>query len=169
MLKNIIGSIIFTAAVFALVNLIGNVMVNPTPVPHTQRTAKSEPASQATPTQAAAGQAATQVATAMTADAALGKKVFRKKCMGCHTIAKGEANRTGPNLWGIIGKDKGASEGYRYSKSMKSAGGVWSEADLTSFTACPRTFIRDTKMTFAGLKKEKDRVNLIAYLKTMKD
>lgn len=187
MLKNILGSIVFTAAVFALVNFIGDVMVNPATAPHPPRpqaavqSAPKTPATTATSTattpattpapaaQETAAPVAAQAVAAMVGDAAKGKKVFRRKCLGCHTIDKDEANRTGPNLWAIIDKAKGGAEGYRYSKSMKAMGGVWSEADLMAFIAGPRTFLRDTKMTFAGLKKEQDRVNIIAYFNTMKD
>lgn len=183
MLKNILGSIVFTAAVFALVNFIGDVMVNPATTPHPPRpqaAAQSEPQAPAATTaptpapaaptaQEAAAPVVAQAVAAMVGDAAKGKKVFRRKCLGCHTIDNGEANRTGPNLWAIIGKAKGGAEGYRYSRSMKAMGGVWSEAELMAFIAGPRTFLRDTKMTFAGLKKEQDRADIIAYFNTMKD
>lgn len=186
MLKNILGAIVFTAAVFALVNFIGDAMVNPTIAPQSQRVASSEaPAKPAAPVAKAAPVAAPKTVAktvaetapvaapeqvaALAGDAVKGKKVFRRKCMGCHTVGKGEADRTGPNLWAIVGRDKGASEGYRYSKPMMATGGVWSEADLLGFIAGPRTFLPDTKMTFAGVKKEADRVNILAYLKALKD
>jgi len=179
MLKNILGSIVFTAAVFALVNFIGNAMVNPVTAPHQPRAIKAQaqpqaqvPAQAQTETKAVAApaaQPATQVAAMADGDADDGKKTFRRKCMGCHTVDKGGADRTGPNLWGIIGKEKGIAEGYRYSTPMKALGGVWSEAEIKAFIAGPRTFLPDTKMTFAGLKKEEDRADIIAYLKTLKD
>ena len=184
MLKNIIGSIVFTVAVFALVNFIGNVMVNPATAPHAPVVLKAEvspapaavkktPVKKAAPTAAPVPAPVQEQVAAMTGDAAgdvaAGKKTFRRKCMGCHTVDKGDPNRTGPNLWGIIDRKKAAAEGYRYSKSMRLKGGVWSAAELKAFIAGPRTFIRDTKMTFAGIKKESDRVNIIAYLETLKD
>ena len=186
MLKNILGSIVFTAAVFALVNFIGNAMVNPATAPHqprplkaavqaqpqvqaqteTKAVAEAAPAPEAT---APAAQPATQVAAMADDDDDAGKKLFRRKCMGCHTVDKDGANRTGPNLWNIIGKEKAIAEGYRYSTPMKALGGVWSAAEVAAFIARPRVFVPDTKMTFAGLKKEEDRANLVAYLNTLKD
>jgi len=190
MLKNILGSVVFALVVFALVNFIGDVMVNPATAPHQGRTPISAAAPDVAPAAApeaapaavpattaeamptaeapAAAQAVAQVAD-LAGDTAAGQKVFRRKCMGCHTVGNGEANRTGPNLWGIVGKEKGIAEGYRYSKPMLALGGVWSEAELMGFMAGPRTFLPDTKMTFAGLKKDADRVNVLAYLKSLKD
>lgn len=185
MLKNILGSIVFTVAVFALVNFIGNMMVNPATAPHqiNVQVADVQPAAAPEPTPATAPAPAVQqaveqaveqaVATAAPTmgdgDVTAGSKTFRKKCLGCHTAGKDDANRTGPNLWGIVGKAKGASEGYRYSKNMNALGGVWSEEEISAFIAGPRTFLPDTKMTFAGLKNEQDRVDVLAYLKTLKD
>lgn len=194
MLKNILGSIVFTVAVFMVVDFIGNVMVNPATAPHQSnlKVADAEPApapespqeptspastpeapspEAATPEEATAPviAQATAQATAMAGDVDTGSKTFRKKCMGCHTADKGGANRTGPNLWGIVGKAKGASEGYRYSKNMSALGGTWSAEDISAFIAGPRTFLPDTKMTFPGLKSEQDRADVLAYLKTLKD
>ena len=173
MFKNIVGSIVFVAAVFALINFVGDVMVKPATAPHA---AKPQQAEVQAPTKEApiAETVAAPVAVAASAgvgagDVAAGKKVFRRKCMVCHTVGKTDANRTGPNLWGIVGKETAIAKGYRYSKPMRALGGVWGPAELMGFIAGPRTYLPDTKMTFAGLKKEKDRVNVIAYLSSLKD
>ncbi len=100
-------------------------------------------------------------------DAAKGKKVF-KKCKACHTVNKGGKNRVGPNLFGIVGAKAGAVQGYRYSKAMKGSGLTWDEATLDKFLKKPKKLIKKTKMGFPGLKKESQRTDLIAYLKTLK-
>ncbi len=100
-------------------------------------------------------------------DAAAGAKVF-KKCKACHTVNKGGKKKAGPNLFGIVGKEAGKSPGFKYSKAMKASGVVWDEANLDKFLAKPKKFMKKTRMSFAGLKKEKDRVNVIEYLKTLK-
>lgn len=98
-------------------------------------------------------------------NAALGKKVY-KKCKVCHTLEAGGRNQLGPNLFGIVGKKSAQKEGYKYSKAMKAAGLTWDEATLDLYLKKPKALVKRTKMTFIGLKKDKDRANVIAYLKT---
>lgn len=100
-------------------------------------------------------------------DAKKGEKVF-KKCKTCHTVDEGGKNKSGPNLFGIVGREAAKVEGYKYSKAMKNSGVVWDQANLDAFLKKPKKFMKKTKMSFAGLKKEKDRKNVIAYLETLK-
>ena len=100
-------------------------------------------------------------------DAAKGKKVF-KKCKACHTVNKGGKNRVGPNLFGIVGAKAGSVQGYRYSKAMKGSGLTWDEATLDKFLKKPKKLVKKTKMRFPGLKKDSQRADIIAYLKTLK-
>ncbi|MCG8490373.1 MAG: cytochrome c family protein [Sneathiellales bacterium] len=100
-------------------------------------------------------------------DVKKGAKVF-KKCKACHTVEQGGKNKVGPNLFGIVGKEAAKVEGFKYSKAMKNSGLTWDEATLDSYLKKPRKFLKGTKMSFAGLKKEKDRKNIIAYLNTLK-
>lgn len=102
------------------------------------------------------------------ADVEKGFKVF-KKCKACHTVEKDGKQRTGPNLYGIVGGPVGAREGYKYSNAMKAFGGKWRPKLLDTYLQAPRKAVKGTKMTFAGLKKLEDRVNLIAYLNTFSD
>ncbi|MDP3853801.1 cytochrome c family protein [Phenylobacterium sp.] len=99
-----------------------------------------------------------------TADIENGKRKFGL-CKSCHTIVPGGANLTGPNLHGVFGRKAGSLEGYNYSDAVKAAGFVWDGEHLDKWLAEPRTFLPGTKMTFAGLKDPKDRVDLIAYMK----
>ena len=98
-----------------------------------------------------------------TADASKGEKVF-KKCAACHSIEKGAPGKIGPNLYGIVGKAKASFASFKYSDAMKAKGGTWTKQDLNIFITKPKDFVPGTKMTFAGLKSEKDRANVIAYL-----
>lgn len=102
--------------------------------------------------------------SANAADVTKGKKVY-KKCKACHTLKAGGKNKIGPNLNGVIGRKAGSVEGFKYSKAMKASDVVWDEANLDKFLKKPKKFMKKTKMSFAGLKKEKDRVNVIAYIK----
>ncbi|WP_138379938.1 c-type cytochrome [Luteithermobacter gelatinilyticus] len=101
-------------------------------------------------------------------DAAAGKKVFRK-CQACHTVDKGGKNRVGPNLYGVVGRKAGAVEGYKYSSSMASSDLVWTEENLHKYLESPRKVIPKTKMAFPGLRREKERDDVIAYLKSLSD
>ena len=100
------------------------------------------------------------------ADVAAGQKVF-KKCFTCHTVNAGGPNRVGPNLFDIVGREIGTHEGYRYSSAMAGMGGTWTVAALDAYLTKPKDFVPGTKMKFSGLKKEQDRINLIAYLATL--
>ncbi len=100
--------------------------------------------------------------------AATGKKVF-KKCKSCHQVGENARNRTGPHLNGIVGASAGAVEKFKYSKALKKVadGGLyWGEEELAGFLKKPKKYLKGTKMSFAGLKKEKDIAAVIEYLKT---
>ncbi len=101
-------------------------------------------------------------------DAAKGKKVFRK-CKACHFVDK-EKNKVGPYLKGVVGRKAGSVEGFKYSKAMKAKGEeglVWTEENLAKYLKAPKKFVPHNKMAFAGLKKDEDIANVIAYLKEM--
>ncbi len=98
------------------------------------------------------------------ADIDAGAKVFRK-CITCHSVKKNGTNKIGPNLYGIIGKKKASIAGFAYSPALKAKGGSWTIKDLNQWLKKPRDFAPGTKMGFAGLRKDKDRANVIAYLK----
>jgi len=110
--------------------------------------------------------ALTSSVTMAAGDAAKGKKVF-KKCKACHSIKAGK-KKVGPSMFGVAGRKAGTAEGFRFSKAMKESGLTWDDATLDSFLKKPRKLIKKTKMSFGGLKKEKQRADVIAYLKTLK-
>ena len=105
-------------------------------------------------------------APALAEDVAKGEKVF-KRCKACHYADK-EKNKTGPYLVDVIGRKAGSIDGYKYSKAMRESQLVWDDATLTAYLKAPKKFLKGTKMAFAGLKKEADIKNVIAYLKTPK-
>jgi cytochrome c len=106
------------------------------------------------------------------ADAAAGETIF-KKCAACHDPSKGGPNKVGPNLWGIVSRPMGAHEGFSYSAALKDfskgATVVWDYDALNHFLAAPKKYMNGTAMGFAGLKKEEERANVIAYLRTLAD
>ncbi len=102
-------------------------------------------------------------------DAVAGEKTFKKKCRICHTYTKGDKAKIGPNLYGVAGRKAGQFEGYKYSKGLNAADLTWDDVTLDAYLLKPKAIIKKGKMIFAGFKKEKDRNNVIAYLKTLKD
>ena len=102
------------------------------------------------------------------ADAAKGEQVF-KKCAACHTADKGGPNQLGPNLWGVIGEPIGKGHGYAFTEALAGKGGTWDFNTLSEWLANPKKFAPGTKMTFAGLGKNEDRANVIAFLNTKSD
>lgn len=94
-----------------------------------------------------------------------GAKVFRK-CSACHKLAEGE-NGTGPHLYGVVGRDKGAVGGFNYSDTLVSMDGAWTADNLNGFLEKPSSYAPGTSMSFAGLKKVEDRADLIAYLDSL--
>ena len=103
-------------------------------------------------------------------DATKGEKIF-KKCAACHSVIPGK-KKVGPSLHGIVGRTPGTADGFKYSKAMKAygeTGAVWGEETLDPWLAKPRAFLTGTRMAFPGLKKEQDRADVIAYLKTFSE
>ena len=101
-------------------------------------------------------------------DAAAGVAIM-VRCRACHTLDAGGARRVGPNLWDIVGKDKGVSEGFPYSDALLAAGGTWTFADLDGYLTAPRDFLPGTKMTFPGVPSATDRANLLLSLRALSE
>lgn len=106
------------------------------------------------------------------ADASAGESAFRK-CAACHTVEDGGANRVGPNLWNIVNRPVAAAAGFGYSSAMREyaqEGGVaWNFDNLNEFLAAPKGYMRGTSMGFVGLRKDDERADVIAYLRSLSD
>jgi len=97
-----------------------------------------------------------------------GSKTF-VKCQACHNNLQGGPNMTGPNLWGVVGRPAASHAGMSYSDGMLAHAKDspnWTYDQLYMFLANPQKWVKGTKMTFAGVKKPQDRIDLIAYLRT---
>ena len=177
-INKIIIAVILVLGIIYATNFISNKMVSvkmpsqpvyaivPELAPLEEGTASTETTKEATETMP-------QDLTGLLAvvDAKKGKKVF-KLCAACHTIKKGDANRIGPNLWNIVGRDIASGAGFTYSDAMKSyaaSSGQWSFESLDTFLKSPKNTVSGTKMTFGGVKNPEKRAALILWLRSMSD
>ena len=99
-------------------------------------------------------------------DPVAGEKIF-KKCTACHAVGPDAKNKVGPELNGIVGRKVASVEGFKYSPAMIEFGAgdkVWDAATIDAYLADPKGFVPKNKMAFAGLKKDDERANVIAYL-----
>jgi cytochrome c2 len=134
--------------------------------------AAAEPAPAEAPAEQTVAQAEEPAAAAAApagGDAAKGE-TFAKRCAACHNFEAGGPNGVGPNLHGVVGRAVASHEGFAYSDAMKTfaeGGKVWDEATLSTYLGDPKGTVPGNKMAFPGVKKEEDRANVIAYLKTL--
>jgi cytochrome c len=168
--NKIIGAVLGTAIFIFVVRLVAE------HVYETEKPAKPGYVVEGVVETAAGGGAAAPVEETMpdwgtvlaTADAAAGKTISTK-CEQCHDLSKGGPNKIGPNLFGVVDRARASHEGFAYSSAMKGKPGNWTYDELFKFIKAPGVDIPGTKMSFAGLRSEKDRINLIAYLRSNAD
>ena len=101
-------------------------------------------------------------------DITSGEKIF-KKCAACHSVNKGGKNKIGPALYNVVGRVVGGVDDYKYSKALASYGKEWTFEELNGFLKKPSSYLKGTKMSYAGLRKEKDRASVIKYLNQKSD
>jgi cytochrome c len=149
---------------------------SPVPIPPPappKPAAATPPAGAPAPGQAAAPAAAVpqgpDFATAIpAADVAAGKDTSQQ-CQQCHDLTKGGPNKIGPNLWDIVNRPRASHPGFSYSSAMSANHDPWTYDKLFTYLESPQTMVPGTKMTFAGIRSTQQRINLIAYLRTLAD
>ena len=130
-----------------------------------QPASPSEPASAAAPTPAQLkALVATLPAPYNGGDLANGELKFNQ-CRACHTPEQGGPNMVGPNLWGVFGRKAGSVAGFNYSDGLKASGITWDAPTIDKWITDPHAMVSDTRMSFMGIKDDKDRTDVIAYLK----
>ena len=166
---NTVAGCFLASALFALVvGKVSNAVVEPH---HLEKPALA--VTDEAPAEAAAPAAAAELAPIgpklASANVEHGKELFQKLCFTCHTIDKGGVNKVGPNQWNLVGRKKASEPGFSYSSGMQAMGGEWTYEDINHMIFKPLAFVKGTKMAFAGVPKEQDRADIIAYLRTMND
>ncbi len=166
---NTVAGCVLASALFAMiVGKVSNAVVHPHMLDKPAIAVADEPVAVA-----AAGAAPAELAPIgpklAGANIENGKALFQKQCFICHTIDKGGVNKVGPNQWGVVGRKLASHEGFGYSSALKDKGGEWDYEAINHLIFKPTAFVRGTKMAFAGLAKEQERADVIAYLRTMSD
>jgi len=101
------------------------------------------------------------------ADPAAGEADVKKLCSVCHNFTEGGAAKIGPDLYGVVGRDRASAAGFDYSSALKSHPGKWTYEDLNNWLHSPKEFAPGTKMTFVGIDDDKERADVIDYLHTL--
>ena len=169
----IFGSVMATALVIQTVR-IGAEMLYETPEPEKAGYAVPGAETPAAPAAPAADSAKAEenlpdFAAAIPAADVMAGEMIAERCGACHDWMKGGPNKIGPNLYGVVGRKRASAEGFTYSPIMQSQGGNWTYANLYTFLERPAIVMPGTKMTFAGLPKMEDRINVIAFLRNQAD
>jgi cytochrome c len=165
-INKILGAVLFTFLCLLGLNIAaGAIFTPPTPAkPGYDIVVPEHPEGGGAPAAAPQGSIAQLL---VSADPKRGEQIA-KVCTTCHTFEKGGPNKVGPNLWDIVGRPK-VEPGFNYSAAMKAKGGDWTFDDLNAFLASPRGFVPGTAMSFAGLPRDQQRADVIAYLDTLSD
>ena len=168
----ILGSVI-GAILFVVVVHIGSQFIYAAPAPAKIAYAVPGAPAEAAPAAAApapvAAEAAPDFAKVIPAADVMAGEAIAERCGACHDWSKGGPNKIGPNLYGVVGRPKAGHPGFDYSAAMKAKGGNWSDADLFAFLRQPAAFTPGTKMSFAGLPRVQERLNVIAFLRKQAD
>jgi cytochrome c len=167
-LNKILGAVLGTCLVLLALNITANALF----APHKPAKPGYDIAVQEAPAGGKPGQPAAPeepIAKLLaSADAGRGE-ASAKKCVACHTFGKGEPNRVGPNLWGIVGRAKASVAGFNYSAAMKGKGGNWTIEELNTYLLNPKAMVPGTNMNFAGIPRGSERADLLTFLNSKAD
>ena len=170
-MNKIIVSIVFTIILVLGINKVTDVIFyveKPEKSAYQVENVTTVASNTSTETSSVSSESGNIMALFASTSAAEGAKVF-KKCLACHSIAEGGANKIGPALWGVLGRPAGSVPGYKYSKAMAAYGKNWSFEEMNGFLIKPKGWIKGTKMSFAGLRSAKNRASVILYLNSFSD
>jgi cytochrome c len=165
--NKILGAILGTCLFVLVLNITAHALFTPAKPakPGYEIAVQEEAPSQ----QAAAAAQSAPIETLLASATAERGETVAKQCASCHTFGKGEPNKVGPNLYGVVGRPHASVPGFNYSAAMKARGGEWTVQELNAFIANPKGTIPGTAMAYAGLGRDTARADLIAFLNSKSD
>lgn len=170
-INKIAGAVLMTVLITTVIGHAGDILVpEPEAGQHIQIAGAAAGAKAGAATEVASAAAELKPIAPFLAKANLenGKKLVNQ-CKACHTFGKGEPTRIGPNLYGIVGEKIAARSGFQFSDALKKLSGDWGFDELNKWIDGPQKLAPGSKMTFAGIRDEQQRADLIAYLNSLSD
>lgn len=167
-LNKIAGAFLGTCLALMALNMAAEAIFTPT---HPQRPGFEIDVKQAEPAGGATAKGAPEepIETLLASASVERGQTLTKVCSSCHNFQKGGPNAIGPNLFGVVGRERGTAPGFAYSDAMKGKGGEWTLDDLNRFLTSPKEFVPGTKMNFPGFPRGNQRADVIAYLNSLSD
>jgi len=166
-LNKIVGAVLVAGIAYNFMGFIADKTVHPVRLEKTAIKIEgvAAPAGEAAP---AAPAPLPPIAPLMAkADPAAGAADVKKLCSVCHNFTEGGGAKIGPDLYGVVGRDRASAAGFDYSSALKGHPGKWSYDDLNNWLHSPKEFAPGTKMTFVGIDDPKERADVIDYLHTL--
>jgi cytochrome c len=166
-LNKIMGAVLATCLVLLSLNITAGAIFSPKmPEKPGYEIAVAEEAPAAAPGPAAQEEPIEKLLAAATVEKG---EASARKCAACHTFGKGEPNKVGPNLYGVVGRPKASVQGFNYSAAMRAKGGEWTIEELNVYLTNPKAHVPGTTMAFAGLPRGSERADVIAFLNSRAD
>ncbi len=160
------AAVLTAGIVFMVSGVIASMVVKPHALHHT--VLKIEMAGEAAPAAAAKDEPLTPIGPLLaTADVAAGEGIAKKQCASCHSFNDGGKNGVGPNIYGVLGREHGGVAGFNYSASLKGKPGPWTFEEMNAWLKNPKAYAPGTRMAYAGLRNDKQRADLILYMRSL--
>ena len=166
-LNKVLAAILTAGLAFMLTGLIGDALVRPARLTESAIKIDTSAVAAAAPAPKDAAPQEPIAKFLATADAGAGEATAKKVCATCHTFTQGGPAGVGPNLYGVVGGPHAHMQGFNYSDALKSKTGPWNYDELNEWLTKPAAYAPGTRMAFAGISSEKQRADVIAYLRSL--
>jgi len=165
--NKVFGAILVAGIAYSGFGLIADNLSHPKRLEHSALKIEGVAAPAAASEQAAPKPLAAIAPLLAKADVATGAGDAKKLCSACHNFAEGAGAKIGPDLYGVVGRDRASAAGFDYSSALKGKPGKWTYDDKNAWLDSPNTIAPGTKMGFAGIDDDKERADVIDYLHSL--